>query len=318
MRTLYPPIEPYAAGRLDVGDGQQMYYEESGNPAGKPVVFLHGGPGGGTGPRNRRVFDPQAYRIVLLDRRGCGRSTPHVADGADLAVNTTPKLVADIEILREHLGIERWQVFGGSWGCTLALAYAQEHPMRVSELVLRGIFLLRRSEIDWYYNGGAAQLFPELWERFLAPVPPADRGTDLVQAYHDLLHSPDPAVAERAAVAWSTWEAATCSLLPRPELVEQNAEPRFALAFARIENHYFRHGGFLAEGQLLQQVDLLSGIPGIIVQGRYDVVCPAASAWALHRAWPDSKLVIVDDAGHSFDEPGITAALIEATDAFRD
>ncbi len=194
MRTLYPPIEPYAAGRLDVGDGQQMYYEESGNPAGKPVVFLHGGPGGGTGPRNRRVFDPQAYRIVLLDQRGCGRSTPHVADGADLAVNTTPKLVADIEILREHLGIERWQVFGGSWGCTLALAYAQEHPMRVSELVLRGIFLLRRSEIDWYYNGGAAQLFPELWERFLAPVPPAERGTDLVQAYHDLLHSPDPAV----------------------------------------------------------------------------------------------------------------------------
>ncbi len=317
MRTLYPEIEPYTTGQLDVGDGQQMYYEVSGNPEGKPVVFLHGGPGGATSPKNRRVFDPAAYRIVLLDQRGCGLSTPHVADGADLSVNTTPKLVADIEALRVHLGIERWQVFGGSWGSTLSLAYAQEHPQRVTELVLRGIFLLRRSEIDWYYNGGAAHLFPDLWEHFLAPVPEAERDGDLVEVYQRLLHSPDPQVAERAAVAWSQWEAATSSLLPRPERVAENSESRFALAFARIENHYFHHGGFLDEGQLLHRAGRLSGIPGVIVQGRYDVVCPATSAWALHQVWFDSRLHIVDDAGHSFDEPGITHALIEATDAFR-
>ncbi|MGZ4554105.1 MAG: prolyl aminopeptidase, partial [Mycobacteriaceae bacterium] len=291
VRTLYPQIEPHTAGHLDVGDGQQMYYEVSGNPDGKPVVFLHGGPGGGTGPKNRRVFDPIAYRIVLLDQRGCGRSTPHVADGADLAVNTTQKLIADIEALRVHLNVDRWQVFGGSWGSTLALAYAQSHPERVTELVLRGIFLLRRSEIDWYYNGGAGNLFPELWERFLAPVPEEDRNTDLVEIYHHLLHSRDRDVAERAAVAWSTWEAATSSLLTRPGLVAQNSEARFALAFARIENHYFRNGGFLEEGQLLTQSDRIAGIPGVIVQGRYDVVCPTTSAWALHRAWPDSTLV---------------------------
>jgi len=317
MRTPYPEIEPYTNGQLDVGDGQQMYFEVSGNPDGKPVVFLHGGPGGATSPKNRRVFDPAAYRIVLLDQRGCGLSTPHVADGADLSVNTTPNLIADIETLRVHLGIERWQVFGGSWGSTLSLAYAQEHPQRVTELVLRGIFLLRRSEIDWYYNGGAAHLFPELWENFLAPIPEAERDDDLVEAYHRLLHSPDGPTAERAAVAWSSWEGATSSLLPRPERVAENSEPRFALAFARIENHYFRHGGFLDEGQLLRRADRLAGIPGVIVQGRYDVVCPATSAWALHQAWPDAQLHIIDDAGHSFDEPGITHALIEATDAFR-
>jgi len=317
MRTPYPEIEPYTTGQLDVGDGQQMYYEVSGNPEGKPVVFLHGGPGGATSPKNRRVFDPAAYRIVLLDQRGCGLSTPHVADGADLSVNTTQHVIADIETLRVHLGIERWQVFGGSWGSTLSLAYAQEHPQRVTELVLRGIFLLRRSEIDWYYNGGAAHLFPELWEDFLAPIPEAERDDDLVEAYHHLLHSPDGPTAERAAVAWSSWEGATSSLLPRPERVAENSEPRFALAFARIENHYFRHGGFLDEGQLLRRADRLAGIPGVIVQGRYDVVCPATSAWALHQAWPDAQLHIIDDAGHSFDEPGIAHALIEATDAFR-
>ncbi len=317
MRTPYPEIEPYTNGQLDVGDGQQMYFEVSGNPDGKPVVFLHGGPGGATSPKNRRVFDPAAYRIVLLDQRGCGLSTPHVTDGADLSVNTTQHLIADIETLRVHLGIERWQVFGGSWGSTLSLAYAQEHPQRVTELVLRGIFLLRRSEIDWYYNGGAAHLFPELWEDFLAPIPEAERDDDLVEAYHRLLHSPDGPTAERAAVAWSSWEGATSSLLPRPERVAENSEPRFALAFARIENHYFRHGGFLGEGQLLRRADRLAGIPGVIVQGRYDVVCPATSAWALHQAWPDAQLHIIDDAGHSFDEPGITHALIEATDAFR-
>ena len=315
MRTLYPEIEPYSRGHLDVGDGQDLYYEVSGNPDGKAVVFLHGGPGGATSPKHRRAFDPAAYRIVLFDQRGCGLSTPHVGDGADLSVNTTQHLIADIEALRGHLGIERWQVFGGSWGSTLSLAYAQEHPHRVTELVLRGIFLLRRSEIDWYYHGGAAHLFPELWEDFLLPVPEAERDGDLVEAYHRLLR--DPQTAEQAAVAWSSWEGATSTLLPDPEHAAHNAEPRFALAFARIENHYFRHRGFLDEGQLLHRADRLSDIPGIIVQGRYDVVCPPASAWELHRAWPRSRLIMVDDAGHSFDEPGITHALLEATDALR-
>ncbi|MDG3013359.1 prolyl aminopeptidase [Speluncibacter jeojiensis] len=317
MRTLYPTIEPYAEGMLDVGDGQLIHWEQCGNPDGKPAVFLHGGPGGGSNPQARRAFDPQAYRVVLFDQRGCGRSTPHVADGADLSMNTTGRLVADIETLRTHLGIERWQVFGGSWGSTLALAYAQAHPRRVTEMVLRGIFLLRRSEIDWYYNGGAGHLFPEWWSRFLAPVPPDERDGDLVEAYHRLLHHDDPAVALNAAVAWSTWEAATSSLLPQPNRIAENADPRFALAFARIENHYFRHGGFLDEGQLLADTGALAGIPGVLVQGRYDVVCPATSAWELQRAWPDAELVVVDDAGHSFAEPGITHHLVEATDRFR-
>ncbi|WP_172651154.1 prolyl aminopeptidase [Rhodococcus opacus] len=318
LRTLYPPLEPYRFGHLDVGDGQQMYWEQSGNPDGKPVVFLHGGPGGGTDPAQRQFFDPQVYRIVLLDQRGCGRSTPHVADGADLSVNTTDRLLGDVELLRSHLGIDRWQVFGGSWGSTLALAYAQKHPGRVTELVLRGIFLLRRSEIDWYYNGGAGHLFPELWEEFLAPVPESERGGDLVEAYHRLLQSDDPDVATRAAVAWSTWEGATSSLLPKPERVVETSQPRFALAFARIENHYFHNRGFLDEGQLLRDAAALDGIPGVIVQGRYDVVCPATSAWALHLAWPGSRLEIVDDAGHSAMEPGIVHHLVEATDRFRD
>ncbi|MFD4182706.1 prolyl aminopeptidase [Rhodococcus sp. NPDC058514] len=317
MRAPYPEIEPHRAGHLDVGDGQRLYWEVSGNPDGKPVVFLHGGPGGGTHPDHRRFFDPEQYRIVLFDQRGCGRSTPHVADGADLSVNTTAHLIADIEALRTHLGVRRWQVFGGSWGSTLALAYAQQHPDRVTELVLRGVFLLRRSEIDWYYNGGASAIYPDLWEGFLAPVPEAERDGDLVEAYHRLLHSPDADVALAAAVAWSTWEGATSSLLPKPAHVEENAEPRFALAFARIENHYFRNGGFLDEAQLLRDVAAIESIPAVIVQGRYDVVCPATSAWALHKAWPSARLVIVDDAGHAANEPGITHHLIEATDSFR-
>ncbi|MFC7450630.1 prolyl aminopeptidase [Rhodococcus daqingensis] len=317
MRAPYPEIEPHRAGHLDVGDGQRIYWEVSGNPDGKPVVFLHGGPGGGTNPDHRRFFDPDAYRIVLFDQRGCGRSTPHVADGADLSVNTTAHLIADIEALRTHLGVRSWQVSGGSWGSTLALAYAQAHPDRVTELVLRGVFLLRRSEIDWYYNGGASAIYPDLWEGFLAPVPEAERDGDLVEAYHRLLHSPDADVALAAAVAWSTWEGATSSLLPRPTHVEETAEPRFALAFARIENHYFRNHGFLAEGQLLRDIAAIESVPAVIVQGRYDVVCPATSAWALHRAWPSARLVIVDDAGHAANEPGITHHLVEATDAFR-
>lgn len=317
LSTLYPTLEPYHFGHLEVGDGQKMYWEMSGNPDGKPVIFLHGGPGGGTDPAHRRFFDPQVYRIVLLDQRGCGRSTPHVADGADLAVNTTGHLIDDIELLRSHLGIDRWQVFGGSWGSTLALAYAQQYPQRVTELVLRGVFLLRRSEIDWYYNGGAGNIFPERWDQFLAPVPESERDGDLVEAYHRLLHAEDPEVATRAAIAWSTWEGATSFLLPRPERVAESSEPRFALAFARIENHYFRHGGFLDDDQLLRDAAALEGIPGVIVQGRYDVVCPATSAWALHRVWPGSRLEIVDDAGHSAMEPGIVHRLVQATDGYR-
>ncbi|NKY88283.1 prolyl aminopeptidase [Nocardia veterana] len=318
MRTLYPPLEPHRDGMLDVGDGQHIYWEESGNPEGKPVVFLHGGPGGGTGPTHRQFFDPAAYRIVLFDQRGCGRSTPHVADGASLEVNTTWHLVADIERLRGHLGIDRWQVFGGSWGSTLALAYAQTHPERVTELVLRGIFLLRRKEIDWYYNGAAGFVYPDEWEKYLAPIPEAERDGDLVAAYHRLLHSPDPDIATAAAVAWSTWEGATSSLLPQPDRVAESAEPRFALAFARIENHYFVHGGFLEDGQLLRDIDRIAHIPAVIVQGRHDIVCPAISAWDLHRAWPGSRLHLVPDAGHAAAEPGITHHLIEATDEFRD
>lgn len=301
---------------LDVGDGQSVYWEISGNPDGKPVVFLHGGPGGGTSPMHRQFFDPVAYRIVLLDQRGCGRSTPHIADGADLAVNTTWHLVADIERLREHLGIDRWQVFGGSWGSTLALAYAQRHPERVTEMVLRGIFLLRRKEIDWYYNGPAGYVYPDEWEKYLAPIPVAEREGDLVEAYHRLLHSAEPAVVEAAAVAWSVWEGSTSSLLPRPERIAESADPRFATAFARIENHYFRNGGFLDEGQLLRDIDRITHLPVIIVQGRHDIVCPAVSAWDLHRAWPGSRLHIVDDAGHATNEPGILHHLVEATDEF--
>ncbi|MBF6439345.1 prolyl aminopeptidase [Nocardia cyriacigeorgica] len=316
MRTLYPPIEPHQQGMLDVGAGQSVYWEVSGNPDGKPAVFLHGGPGGGTAPFHRQFFDPERYRIVLFDQRGCGRSTPHIADGADLSVNTTDHLIADIEQLREALGVEQWLVFGGSWGSTLALAYAQRYPQRVTELVLRGIFLLRRKEIDWYYNGAAGYVYPDEWEKFLAPVPEAERDGDLVQAYHRLLHSPDEEIATAAAIAWSTWEGATSSLLPQPDRVAETGEPRFALAFARIENHYFRHGGFLDEGQLLRDIDTIADIPAVIVQGRHDIVCPAVSAWELHRAWPGSVLHIVDDAGHAANEPGITHHLVEATDGF--
>jgi proline iminopeptidase len=316
MRTLYPEIQPYHTGMLDVGAGQSVYWEISGNPDGKPVVFLHGGPGGGTEPFHRQFFDPDAYQIVLLDQRGCGRSTPHIADGASLATNTTAHLIADIESLRIHLGIDRWQVFGGSWGSTLALAYAQQYPDRVTELVLRGIFLLRRKEIDWYYNGAAGNIYPDEWEKFLAPVPADERDSDLVQVYHRLLHSPDEQVAEAAAIAWSTWEGATSSLLPHPDRVLESAQPRFALAFARIENHYFVNGGFLDEGQLLRDIHKIAHIPAVIVQGRHDVVCPATSAWELHRAWPGSVLHIVDDAGHAAAEPGITHHLVEATDGF--
>ena len=316
MREFYPEIQPYDTGMLDVGDGQQVYWEVSGNPDGKPVVFLHGGPGGATGPKHRRLFDPERYRIVLFDQRGCGRSTPHVSEpDADLSVNTTWHLVADIERLREHLGIERLQALGGSWGSALALAYAEKHPERVTELIVRGIFTLRRDELDWFYEGGASALFPDLWEEFVAPVPVDERGT-LIEAYGRLLADPDPAIHEPAAIAWSRWESSTITLLQQPDTIAHFTEPRYAVAFARIENHYFRNGGWWEEGQLFRDADRLADIPGVIVQGRYDVCTPPMTAWALHRAWPQAEFRMIPDAGHAFDEPGILDALIEATDRF--
>jgi proline iminopeptidase len=319
MRNLYPPLEPYETGMLDVGDGQELYWEECGTSAGKPVVFLHGGPGAGCTPRHRRLFEPESYRIILFDQRGCGRSSPHVSEPeADFSANTTWHLVADIERLREHLGIDRWQVFGGSWGSTLALAYSETHPERVTELVLRGIFTLRKSEIDWFYEGPAANLVPDLWESYVNAVPEADRiPGKFVEAYQRLLFDPDPEVHGPAAVAWSTWEGSNLTLLPRPAMLEQYRDPKYATAFARIENHYFRHGGWFTEGQLIADAGRLAGIPTVIVQGRYDICTPATTAWDLHRALPEAKFVLVDDAGHAFDEPGILDALITATDDFR-
>ncbi|MBN8740195.1 MAG: prolyl aminopeptidase [Lysobacterales bacterium 69-70] len=312
-RTLYPEIEPFDSGRLQVSDLHSVYYEQCGNPQGKPVVFLHGGPGAGCNANARRFFDPRHYRVVLFDQRGCGRSTPH----AELRDNTTWHLVADIERLREHLGIDRWQVFGGSWGSTLALAYAQTHPQRVSELVLRGIFMLRRWELEWFYQRGCDAIFPDVWEAYLAAIPEVERG-DLMSAYYRRLTSSDAAVRTAAARAWSTWEGATSFLYQDPAHIAATGEDQFALAFARIECHYFVHGGFFEhDDQLLRNASRLRGIPAVIVQGRYDVVCPARSAWDLHRAWPEADLRIVADAGHSAMEPGITHELIEATDRFR-
>jgi proline iminopeptidase len=312
-RTLYPEIEPYRTGRLRVSETHELYFEESGNPKGKPVVFLHGGPGGGTDPRQRRFFDPEAYRIVLFDQRGCGKSTPH----AELEENTTWHLVSDIEALREHLGVEKWQVFGGSWGSTLAIAYAEKHPERVTELVLRGIFLLRKREIDWFYQEGASYLFPDAWEEYLAPIPEAERG-DLVRAYYKRLVSEDRKVRTEAARAWSVWEGRTSCLIPSAELVSKNSGEEYALAFARIECHYFVHGAFMErDGQLLADIGRIRHIPAVIVQGRYDVVCPMDSAWTLHRAWPEADLRIVDDAGHAALEPGTLHELVSATDRFR-
>lgn len=316
MTALYPPIAPYESGMQEVGDGQSLYYEWCGNPEGKPVVFLHGGPGAGIVPDHRRLFDPAAYRVLLFDQRGCGRSLPSVAEGASLAPNTTSALVADIETLRARFGIDRWQVFGGSWGSTLALAYAEAHPERVTELVLRGIFLFRQWESDWLYNGtGTAQLFPELWEGFEEPIPLARRGEDHPAVYHELLHDPDPEVALRAARAWTGYESQTITLRP-PASIEDDLEPAHALAIARIENHYFVHHGFMAENQLLAQAGALRGIPGTIVQGRYDAICPVRSAWELHRAWPESRLVLNSGAGHAVFEPENAAALREATDRY--
>jgi proline iminopeptidase len=309
-RGPFPPIEPYASGFLEPGSGHRVYWERVGTPGGVPAVFLHGGPGAGCSPEHRQLFDPARTDLLLFDQRGCGRSTP----AASLEANTTWDLVADIERLRELAGVERWLVFGGSWGSTLALAYAQAHPGRVTGLILRGIFLLRAAELRWYYQEGASWLFPDLWESFLAPIPEAERG-DLVAAYRRRLTGDDPVARLEAARAWSTWEGSTITLLPSAH-AEEYGEEAFALAFARIENHYFVHGGFLEEGQLLRDVARIRHIPAVIVQGRYDMATPVRSAWDLHRAWPEAEFHLVPDAGHAYHEPGILARLLDAIDRF--
>ncbi|QID17571.1 prolyl aminopeptidase [Nitrogeniibacter mangrovi] len=311
LRTLYPPIEPYATGQLDVGDGHCLRFERVGTPGAKPAVFLHGGPGGGISPDHRRLFDPARYDVMLFDQRGCGQSTPYVG----LEANTTWHLVADIERLRTLAGVEKWQVLGGSWGSTLALAYAQTHPERVSELILRGVFLVTRADLDWYYQFGVSEMYPDRWEGFLAPIPEAERG-DMVAAYHKRLTSDDPTARIEAARAWSTWEGSTSKLLPDADFAAGFGEDRFALAFACIENHYFRHGAWLEEGQLLRDAHRLHGIPGTIVHGRYDMPCPLRNAWALHKAWPEAEFHLIEGAGHAYDEPGILDRLIRATDAY--
>ncbi|OGA17469.1 MAG: prolyl aminopeptidase [Betaproteobacteria bacterium RIFCSPLOWO2_02_FULL_63_19] len=309
---LFPEIEPYDEGNLNVSKLHTIHYEQCGNPKGKPLLFLHGGPGGGIDPIYRRYFEPKKWRIVLFDQRGCGRSRPF----AELRENTTWDLVADIERLRVRLGIDRWVVFGGSWGSTLSLAYAEYHRERVKALVLRGIFLLRSSELAWFYQDGASRMFPDAWERYRDAIPHPERG-DFISAYYTRLTSANEKVRRAAAKAWSVWEGSTSKLYTDPELVKKFGSGRFADAFARIEAHYFVNGGFFeTDGQLLRDARKLRKIPGVIVQGRYDVVCPATSAWDLHRAWPEAKLIMVPDAGHSMTEPGIRSHLIEETDRF--
>jgi proline iminopeptidase len=310
-RELYPPIEPNTTGYLEVGDGHEIYYEDCGNPHGKPAVFLHGGPGGGCTPAMRRFWNPDVYRIVLFDQRGSGRSKPH----ASLENNTTWDLVGDIEILRAALQIDRWQVFGGSWGSTLALAYSQTHPERVTELVLRGIFMLRRKEIDWFYQHGASEVFPDRWAHYLAPIPPPERH-DMLGAYHRRLTGEDEEKRLEAAKAWSIWEGTTSTLLPNESVAEAFSGDALALALARIECHYFANNGFMEDNQLIDNVDRIRNIPAVIVQGRYDLVCPMISAWELSTAWPEARLRIVPDAGHAAFEPGNVHELVMATDAF--
>ncbi len=309
---MHPIHEPRARGMLAVSPLHTLYWEESGNPTGIPALFVHGGPGGGTEAAHRGFFDPRRYRIILFDQRGCGKSTPH----AELRDNTTWDLVADMERLRELLGIEKWLVFGGSWGSTLALAYAETHPDHVLALVLRGIFLVRQREIDWFYQGGCDMLFPDAWEDYLAAIPPEEHG-DLVSAYYRRLTSTEPTVRLDAARAWSVWEARTSKLVVSEELIRRHGDDRFAEAFARIECHYFKHRCWFArDDQLVADAVRLRHLPGAIVQGRYDVVCPIRSAWDLHRAWPEAELHVIPEAGHSAFEVGITNRLIEVTDRF--
>lgn len=312
MRELYPPRDAYQEGRLQVSDLHTIYFEESGNPQGKPIVVLHGGPGGGCPSYYRQYFNPEKWRLIMFDQRGCGKSTPH----AELRENTTWDLVNDIEKLREHLGIDKWVVFGGSWGSTLSLAYSQTHPEHCTGLILRGIFMLRQKELHWFYQEGASNIFPDAWQEYLKPIPLEERN-DLLNAYYKRLTSEDKNVRLEAAKAWSIWEASTSKLLVDQDLMESFGESDFADAFARIECHYFVNKGFFeTENQLLLNVDKIRHIPAVIVQGRYDVVCPMISAWELHQVWPEAEFIVVPDAGHSMTEPGIQNALIEATDRF--
>lgn len=314
MRELYPPRLPYNEGELKVSDLHTIHFEESGNPEGKPIVLLHGGPGGGCPPFYRQYFDPAKWRLVMFDQRGCGQSKPH----AELQENTTWDLVNDIEKLREYLNIQQWVVFGGSWGSTLSLAYSQTHPDRCQGLILRGIFMLRPKEIRWFYQEGASYIFPDAWEEYVKPIPINERH-DLLTAYYQRLTSPDAEIRLEAARAWSIWEGSTSKLFPDLNLKQRFGIDDFAEAFARIECHYFINNGFLdPEDKLLLNIDRIRNIPAVIVQGRYDVVCPMISAWELHRAWPEAELIVVADAGHSMSEPGIRTCLIEATDKFAD
>lgn len=313
MREFYPEIDVNQSGMLKVSDIHTIYWEDCGNPKGQPILFLHGGPGGGIDPIYRRFFDPQAYRIILFDQRGSGKSTPC----AELKENTTWDLVSDIEKIREMLGIEKWVVFGGSWGSTLSLTYAITHPERCHALILRGIFLCRPSEIKWFYQEGASQIFPDVWEQYLNVIPMNERH-DMVTAYYKRLTSSDEKTRLEAAKAWSKWEAATSRLIVDPKAIDEFEDPEYALSFARIECHYFMNNAFFKTNNwILENIEKIKHIPSVIIQGRYDVVCPATSAWELHRAWPEAEFKIIVDAGHSMSEPGIRSALIEATDKFR-
>jgi proline iminopeptidase len=309
---LYPSLEPYRTDRLDAGDGHSLYFEECGNPHGKPVVFVHGGPGGGTSADDRRFFDPNRYRIILVHQRGSGNSTP----AASLHENTTWKLVQDMEKLRTHLNLDSWQLFGGSWGSTLSLAYAILHPKRVTEMVLRGIFMTRKKEIDWFYQDGASSIFPDVWAAYRDHIPENERD-DFVKAYYQRLTHEDEKVRIEAAIPWTTWEMATARIYTAPDILKTLVTPEFAIKFARIECHYFMNLGFFEhENWILDNIDKIRTIPAVIVQGRYDVVCPATTAWDLHRAWPQAKFLMIPDAGHSSRDPGISRALVAATDGF--
>ncbi|MGD1880443.1 MAG: prolyl aminopeptidase [Kiloniellaceae bacterium] len=310
-QDLFPPIEPFSQGRLDLDGRHSMYWEVSGNPEGRPVVFLHGGPGAGAGPDHRRFFDPRTYRIVVFDQRGAGRSAPL----GEIADNTTQHLIADMERLRDHLGIMRWHVFGGSWGSTLALAYAQAHPERVSALVLRGIFLGSEPEIDWFLYG-MGKIYPENWRNFIAEIPEGER-RDLMAAFEKRLNHPDPKVHLPAARAWSVYEGSCSTLLPSPQTVAAFGEERHALGLARIEAHYFKNEVFMAPGQLLDGIAGIRNIPATIIQCRFDIVCPIETADTLHRAWPEADYLVVPDAGHSAMEPGIRRALVAATERYK-
>ena len=311
LRTPYPPIEPYETGMLVVGGGHRIYYERVGRPGGKPAVFLHGGPGGGISPSHRGLFDPDRYDVMLFDQRGCGKSTPH----AEIETNTTWHLVADIERLRALAGAESWLVLGGSWGSTLGLTYAQKHPHRVSALVLRGIFMVSAAELDWFYRFGVSEVFPEKWALLQAQIPEAER-SDMIAAYRRRLTGDDAAIQASAAKAWTRWECETSTLLPDAPLAALARDDAYALAFARIENHYFVHGAWLEDGQLLRDAHRLRGIPGVIIHGRYDLPCPARYAFALHEVWPEADFHLIDGAGHAYSEPGILDQLIRATDRF--